>query len=77
MPIVDTEILLNLHTGAVRRNSITPDQRFRFHDGFTEADQDAGWKQISTFGMGCPEEDISAAVEQPRAIYLPCETAAK
>jgi len=70
MTIRDTEICINLKTGDVRRNSITPDQRFRFHEGFTEADQEVGWKQISTFSAGCSEDDICVAIEQSKAIYL-------
>lgn len=70
MKILDTEVLLNLKTGEVRRNSIGPDQRFRYHSGFTEADQEAGWKQISTFGAGSSEAEIAASIEQSKAIYL-------
>ncbi len=70
MEIRDTEVLLNLKTGAVRRNIIGPDQRFRYHEGFTEADQEAGWKQISTFSSGYPEEEIAADIERAKAIYL-------
>lgn len=70
MAIRDTEILLNLKTGEVRRNSITADQRFRFHDGFTEADMDAGWKQISTFSAGYSEDEIAEAIEKSKTCYL-------
>ena len=69
MDIFETEILLHIETGAVRRNTITPDQCFRFHDGFSEADQDAGWKQVGTYGAGCTEEDISAGIEHAKATY--------
>lgn len=70
MTVRDTEILLNLKTGEIRRNVVTADQRFRFHDGFTEADQEAGWKQISTFSEGCAEEDICQSIEKSKAIYM-------
>ena len=70
MTVRDTEILLNLKTGEVRRNVITADQRFRFHEGFTEADMDAGWKQVSTFGAGCSEDEIAEAIEKFKTRHL-------
>ena len=70
MPVRDTEILLNLNTGEVRRSLIAPDQRFRFHNGFTESDMEAGWKQIGTFSAGYTETEIATAIKQSKAIYL-------
>lgn len=65
-----TEILLNLSTGEVRRNAVTPDQYFRYHDAFTPADQDAGWKQVAIYSAGVPEDEIAINIEQAKAIYL-------
>lgn len=70
MGIRETETLLNLKTGAVRRNIIGPDERFRYHDNFTEADADAGWKQVGNYSAGFTEEEIVAGIEQAKAIYF-------
>jgi len=67
---MQTEILLHLKTGDVRRNLITTDKVFRFHEGFTRADSEAGWKQVVCFGSGTSEDDMTAEIARIRAIYL-------
>ncbi len=65
-----TEFLLHLPTGAVRQNEINHAQTFRYHDGFTRADEAAGWKQVVCFGANTPAGDMAKEVAQIRAIYL-------
>lgn len=70
MAITETEVLLNLNTGEARQNVITTDKAFRFHDGFTESDREAGWKQVANLGSGCSQDDIDEQIAQARAIYF-------
>lgn len=67
---MQTEILLHLKTGDVRRNLITTDKVFRFHEGFTRAESEAGWKQVVCFGSGTSEDDMTAEIARIRAMYL-------
>lgn len=68
-----TEILPHLPTGEVRQNAISHAQTFRYHDGFTRADEAAGWKQVVCFGANTPADDMTEEVARIRAIYLGSE----
>lgn len=69
-----TEILLNLHTGEVRRNLVTYPEYFRFHANFTKEDMAAGWKQILVC-TGFTEAEILNEIKQAKSIYLKPESA--
>lgn len=67
---LETEVLLNLKTGEVRRNRVEPEKRFRFHEAFTREDADAGWKQVATYSPDFSEEALSEDIEHTKAIYF-------
>lgn len=59
--LLSVEIHLNENT-LEARHCLTAVQSFCFHDGFTEADCDAGWKQVVAFNAeGVSEAEIATA----------------
>ena len=75
MPVTETEILLNLSTGEVRQNVISTDKAFRIHDGFTEADREAGWKQVGNLGSGYSQAEIDAWIADIKTLNLKSKSA--
>ena len=70
---LSVEIHLNLKT-LEARHCLTTDP-LRYHDGFSEADRDAGWRQISAVGAkDVTEVEIeamkAAAIASNRAFWL-------